>query len=61
MGIGEWLIVLVLVMGIPMGTLGWVAGQRGQSRRFALWGLLSYAGLVIGLFVMMAVPKRASG
>lgn len=60
MGIGEWAILAILFLAIPMGTLAWVAGQRGQSRRFAMWGLLSYAGLVIGLLVMMAVPRRAT-
>lgn len=58
MGIGEWLILAVALVGIPMGVLSWVAGQRGQSRRFALWGVLSYVGLLVGLLVMLAVPTR---
>jgi len=58
LGLVEWLILIVIPFGIPMGTLFWLAVQRGQSRRFALWGLLSYLGLIIGILVMLAVPKR---
>jgi len=57
MGIGEYLILALVLVIIPMGVLYRVAHARGQEGRFALWGLLSYAGLVIGLLIMMAMQR----
>lgn len=57
MGIGEWIVLVVFGLVVPIGVLYRVAGARGQSSRYALWGLLSYVGLVIGLLVLIAMPK----
>lgn len=56
-GIGEWMVLVLLVWLIPMGVLYRVANARGQEGRYALWGLLSYAGLIVGILVMMAMPR----
>ena len=57
LGIGEVLVIALLVFIVPMGVLFRVASARGQSARFSLWGLLSYAGLIIGLLIMLAMPR----
>lgn len=55
----EILIALVLFIAPPVWTLRYVASRRGASKNFQFWGLLSYVGLVIGLLVMIALPKTA--
>lgn len=57
-GIGEYMVGILLVFLIPMGVLYRVAKARGQEGRYGLWGLLSYPGLIIGLLVMMAMPRQ---
>lgn len=58
LGVGELLILFLVFNAIPMSTLWRVASARGQPSRYMLWGLLSYAGLVIGLLVLLAMPRR---
>ncbi len=60
MGALELLIIAVVVFGIPMLTLWRVAVARGHGANYALWGLLSWAGLVIGLLVLIATPVKAT-
>ena len=56
MGPLELLIIVAVVWLLPVFTLYSVAGSRGQSRRYAFWGLLSWLGLIVGLLVMIATP-----
>ena len=37
-------------------TLLLVAESRRQSKLFALWAVLGFAGLIAGLLIMLAVP-----
>ena len=53
------LLIIMLVWALPIGVLVAVAARRGQSRAYGLWGLLGLIGLVIGLLMMIAMPKKA--
>lgn len=48
-----------LVFGAPALALSYVAAARGKSRWFALWGALSYLGMLIGLIMLVATPSKA--
>lgn len=41
-----------------VAALAWVAAARGQSRWYALWGLLGLFGLALGLLLMLALPAH---
>ncbi|MCC6380860.1 MAG: hypothetical protein IT304_00050 [Dehalococcoidia bacterium] len=39
-------------------TLASVASARGQSKWYALWGVLGLFGLAVGLLLMLALPAH---
>jgi len=52
------LLILLLGLALPFGVLGMVASRRGQSAAYVLWGLLSWLGVIIGLLMMIAMPRK---
>ena len=59
LGVPE-IIIILLFFGVPFIVLWKVAQARGQSAAYTLWGLLGWLGLIIGLLIMMAMPKRGA-
>lgn len=55
------LIIILVFFGIPFVVLWKVATARSQSTAYVLWGFLGWLGLIIGLLMMVAMPKRSGG
>ena len=58
LGVPE-LLIIAIVFALPVGVLWKVAVARGQSRAYAFWGILGWLGLIIGLLMMVAMPRRS--
>ncbi len=55
---GFWLLtVLMIDTGCALALVA-VANARGQSKLFAFWGILGFAGLLAGLLIMLAMPTH---
>jgi len=52
---------LLLVAAVPVVVLGMVASRRVQSMAYMFWGLLGWLGVIIGLLMMMAMPRKDVG
>ena len=55
---GVWLLMVLIVDTACALTLAAVANARGQSKWFAFWGILGFAGLLAGLLIMLAMPTH---
>ena len=49
--------LIVFWLGAPAGILLLIAHSRRQAYVFALWGLLSWLGLAIGIVHMLSVKR----
>lgn len=58
MGLGEFFLIAIVGFLAPMAVLGRVAAARHEPSTWALWGLLSWAGVLIGLLMMIASPRK---
>jgi hypothetical protein len=58
MGFGpfEYFWILFVFIGVPMLGLVRIAQKRDQPRSMALFGILSFLGLVIGALIMLSKP-----
>ncbi len=54
----DGLLGLWIIFAMPIGVLLFVAVVRGHSLWTALWGLLSWPGMVIGLLVLLFATPR---
>ena len=52
-----WILFMLIVDTISAIALIAVANARGQSKLFAFWAILGFAGLLAGLLIMMAIPN----
>jgi hypothetical protein len=52
-------VIVLLVFALPIFILWKVASARGQTHAYALWGILGFVGLIVGLLIMMAMPRKA--
>ncbi len=57
---GPEIAILLLFWVVPAIVLWRVAGARGQTRLHILWAILGWMGLIIGLLVMIAMPRRSA-
>ncbi len=51
-------LIVVLKIALPIAVLYVVARTRGRSPLFALWGLLSWFGVIIGMVIMITTRKE---
>lgn len=51
-----FLLFIVAMDAFCAFTLLLVAESRHQSKLFAIWGVLGFAGLIAGSLIMLAVP-----
>jgi hypothetical protein len=50
------LIIFALYVLVPFVVLALVARNRRRSQAFALWGFMSWLGMIIGLVILLVTP-----
>lgn len=55
------LLNLVFLVAVPAAVLVWAARERGQTRWYGVFGLLSLLGLFIGMLLIDRHPRPPQG
>jgi hypothetical protein len=53
------LLKVLFLFALPVAVLMWAARERGQTRWFGVFGVLSLVGLLVGMLIIDRRPRPA--